>query len=226
MGAEQAELADLAWPGQEPTLEDLLRGQNAGTLVARVRDGVTTARVGGRALGSSSSVPASDVAVLGALAADRRPHGRRVAGHDYRVLARKMGDGDVVRPVAGQAGGPGGFSGTRTSSAVTGLRRATTTRWAAASTGSMSVAPLELASGKAVMSIGGFNGGDASPTLDQFRADVASGQNSYFVTAGQGGGPGGNNGTGAAITSWVAAHHAATTVGGSTVYDLRGATTS
>lgn len=83
-------------PGQEPTLEDLLRGQNAGTLVARVRDGVTTARVGGRALGSSSSVPASDVVVLGALAADRRPHGLRVDGHDYRVLARKMGDGDVV----------------------------------------------------------------------------------------------------------------------------------
>ena len=64
------------------------------------------------------------------------------------------------------------------------------------------------------------------PTLDQFRADVASGQISYFVTGGQGGGPGGNNGTGAAITSWVAAHYAATTVEGSTVYDLRGATTS
>jgi hypothetical protein len=51
---------------------------------------------------------------------------------------------------------------------------------------------------------------------------VAAGDIHYFVgTGGQGGGPGGGeNSVGTQITTWVAAHYTATTVGGTTVYDL------
>ncbi|HZY77298.1 MAG TPA: hypothetical protein VFE40_13340, partial [Jatrophihabitantaceae bacterium] len=112
------------------------------------------------------------------------------------------------------------------SAALTALLKATNTKWAAATVGSQSAAPLELASGKAVMAIGGFNGTDATPTLAQFKAFVAAGEIGYFVATGQGAGRGpGGQGTGSAISSWVAAHFSVTTVGGSTVYDLTTAAT-
>jgi 4-amino-4-deoxy-L-arabinose transferase-like glycosyltransferase len=112
-------------------------------------------------------------------------------------------------------GGMGGDSGPA-SSALVGLLRATTTEWAAATDGSMSSAPLALASGKSVMAIGGFNGGDPAPTLAQFQRYVAEGRISYYVSGGRGGFGGGSQ-----ISSWVAAHYQARTVGGTTVYDLR-----
>jgi 4-amino-4-deoxy-L-arabinose transferase-like glycosyltransferase len=127
-----------------------------------------------------------------------------------------------------RTGGTGGIGGTQNvSSAMTALLKATTSKWAAAAIGSQTAGPLELASGKAVMSIGGFNGGDAAPTLAQFEKYVAAGQIHYFIAGGNaGGGPGGSNGSSSAITSWVAAHFTAQTVGGMTVYDLTTAATS
>ena len=103
---------------------------------------------------------------------------------------------------AGRAGGGGGgfggggFGGTQTADAalVTALE-ATTTKWAAAGIGSMTAGPLELASGKAIMAIGGFSGSDPSPTLAQFQADVARGQIRYYL-AGGGRGAGGFGGGG------------------------------
>jgi 4-amino-4-deoxy-L-arabinose transferase-like glycosyltransferase len=126
---------------------------------------------------------------------------------------------------AATGGGPGGT--TTTSSALVTLLKNAGTTWAAATIGSQSAGPLELASGKAVMAIGGFSGSDAAPTLAQFEAYVQAGKIRYFIAGGQGGqsGPGGQGapggqGTGSAITAWVAAHYTATTVGGVTVYDL------
>jgi hypothetical protein len=75
------------------------------------------------------------------------------------------------------------------------------------------------------MSIGGFNGGDNAPTLAQFQAYVVAGEIRYFIAGGNGGGPGrDSSSSGTAITSWVSAHYTATTVGGTTVYDLTKAT--
>jgi hypothetical protein len=106
-------------------------------------------------------------------------------------------------------------------SALTALLQATNTRWAAATVGSQSAAPLELSSGKAVMAIGGFSGSDAAPTLAQFEAYVQAGEIKYFVAGGFGGGArGGSGGTGSAITAWVESHFPSKTVGGMTVYDL------
>jgi 4-amino-4-deoxy-L-arabinose transferase-like glycosyltransferase len=122
----------------------------------------------------------------------------------------------------GGAGFAGGAGGQTASAALTALLKKTTTKWAAATIGSQSAGPLELASGKAIIAIGGFSGTDDAPTLAQFEALVAKGEVHYFIAGGGFGGGGG--GGSSAITSWVQAHYTATTVGGQTVYDLTKAT--
>ena len=92
-------------------------------------------------------------------------------------------------------------------------------RWAAATVGTQSAAPLQLASGEPVMAIGGFNGTDDAPTLAAFERMVAAGEIHYFVGANQAS-FGGGSGPAAQITAWVRAHFKAQTVGGVTVYDL------
>ncbi|MDQ0960339.1 4-amino-4-deoxy-L-arabinose transferase-like glycosyltransferase [Streptomyces sp. B4I13] len=97
--------------------------------------------------------------------------------------------------------------------------------WAAAAIGAQNAASYQLATGDAVMAIGGFNGTDPSPTLAQFKQYVADGEIHYFISSGSGGGMGGgmggsSNGTSSQITSWVEANFKKVTVGSSTFYDL------
>jgi 4-amino-4-deoxy-L-arabinose transferase-like glycosyltransferase len=122
----------------------------------------------------------------------------------------------------GAGGGMGGLSGsTQVSSALIKLleQDASQYKWIAATVGSQSAAPIELATGgDAVVAIGGFNGTDPSPTLAEFEAMVAKHEIHYFVGESNntfGGGTGSS-----AITSWVAAHFKSQTVGGVTVYNL------
>ena len=93
--------------------------------------------------------------------------------------------------------------------------------WIVAVSGSGTAASIELSSGEPVMAMGGFNGGDPAPTLEQLQAYVASGQLRYILLGGQGGGP---NDSASAITSWVTANGTAVEYGGSggTLYDLSG----
>jgi 4-amino-4-deoxy-L-arabinose transferase-like glycosyltransferase len=65
--------------------------------------------------------------------------------------------------------------------------------WVAASSSAQTAASLELATGKSVMAIGGFTGGDPATTLARFKQLVAEGKIHYYVT---GGGPGGPRGRG------------------------------
>jgi 4-amino-4-deoxy-L-arabinose transferase-like glycosyltransferase len=119
--------------------------------------------------------------------------------------------------------------------AIVSLLKSAGTKWAAATPGASSAAPLALASDTTVMGIGGFMGSDPAPTLQQFQAYVATGQVHYFLPGGgpRGGPRGGaignfsRNASSAAarrasteITQWVEQHFTATTVGGRTVYDL------
>ncbi len=123
-------------------------------------------------------------------------------------------------------GGPGGPGGRGPGESVSDnaelqeLVNAADNRWAAATVGSMSAGSLELATGASVMAIGGFTGGDDSPTLEQFQAYVADGEVGYFVAGGHGG-PGGGSGSSSEITSWVEQSFTPIDVGGSTVYDLQ-----
>ncbi|MFJ9343467.1 glycosyltransferase family 39 protein [Streptomyces sp. NPDC101733] len=135
----------------------------------------------------------------------------------------------------GAGGGPGGLlGGTRVSAAAEAALRTDASRytWAAAAIGSQNAASYQLASGEPVMAIGGFNGSDPSPTLERFQEYVKAGKVHWFIaqsegrgtaegagrTGGAGAGPGGA--AGSAIESWVKAGFKATTVGGSTFYDL------
>jgi len=127
----------------------------------------------------------------------------------------------------GRAGAPGGFRGggglggnTNVSSALVKLleKDASSYKWVAATEGSEEAAPLELATGDAVVAIGGFNGTDPWPTLAVFKEIVAKHEIHYYV--GQGGESFGGGQGSSAISSWVAAHFKKETVGGQTVYDL------
>ncbi|KMO80158.1 glycosyl transferase [Mycolicibacterium chubuense] len=120
----------------------------------------------------------------------------------------------------GGPGGPGGFGkSVSENTELQNLVKATDNRWAAASVGSMTAGSLELQTGTSVMAIGGFTGGDNSPTLAQFQAYVADGQVRYFIAGGHRG-PGGDSGAAAEITAWVEKTFTPMDVGGTTVYDL------
>ncbi len=128
-------------------------------------------------------------------------------------------------------GGLGGLLDASTpSAALVKLLRtdASSYRWAAAIVGANSAAGVQLGTGDPVMAIGGFNGTDPTPSLAEFKADVAAGKIHYFVSSGGGGFGGGRAGPGGpgasrssgAIASWVEATFTPMTVGGATVYDL------
>lgn len=84
----------------------------------------------------------------------------------------------------GGQGGPGGLlNGARVSAEA---EKALTTdadeyTWAAAAIGSQNAASYQLASGVPVMPIGGFNGSDPSPTLEQFQKYVRDGKIHWFI---------------------------------------------
>jgi 4-amino-4-deoxy-L-arabinose transferase-like glycosyltransferase len=119
----------------------------------------------------------------------------------------------------GRRGGPGGRIADNAALAelVAGLDN----RWAAASVGSMGASGLELKTGASIMAIGGFTGGDNSPTLTQFQGYVADHEVRYFID-GEHFGPPGRHESGAAseITQWVKQNFTPIKVGDATVYDL------
>ncbi|ODU11182.1 MAG: hypothetical protein ABT15_02300 [Pseudonocardia sp. SCN 73-27] len=133
----------------------------------------------------------------------------------------------------GRGGGAGGLLGAPTPSAsLTALlsRDGSSYTWAAAAVGSNNAAGYQLATQLPVMAVGGFNGTDPAPTLEQFKDLVAQKQIHWFVSGsgGFGGGLGGRTtgtDTGGSdvserITAWVEATFTPTTVDGTTVYDL------
>ncbi len=118
--------------------------------------------------------------------------------------------------------GRGGLlGGTTVSSEVTSILSADAGhyRWVAAAIGSNTAASYQLATNHAVMSIGGFNGSDPSPTLAQFQAEVAAGDIHYFV-AGEVGRANGGSSTSTEIQSWIETTFTATKIGAVTLYNL------
>ena len=170
------------------------------------------------ALGSMIVSAGWFIALVELWPADSRPY---IGGSTTNsLLELALGYNGLGRILGGSGNGGGGFGGTN--SELTALLTATDGTWSAAVATSQTAASLELATGTAVMSTGGWGGSDSAVTLEQFQADVASGQISYYIGGGQGGGPGGDSdSTSSQIAEWVAANYTATTVGGQTVYDLQ-----
>ncbi|MGW0178331.1 glycosyltransferase family 39 protein [Nocardia sp. NPDC003345] len=136
-----------------------------------------------------------------------------------------LGDGNAAGQDGrrGGMGGPGGgvMGASRPSDALVTLLKedGADYTWAAATIASNSAAGYQLATELPVMPVGGFNGSDPSPTLEQFQQYVDSGQIHYFL-GGSGGGPGGRQATTSAITEWVQQNFTSKEVDGVTVYDL------
>ena len=87
----------------------------------------------------------------------------------------------------------------------------------AATVGSNAASGYQLATQDPVMPIGGFNGSDPSPTLEQFQQHVAEGRIHFFLAGGQGGR---SSGPATEIAAWVESIFTAQTVDGVQVYDL------
>ena len=168
--------------------------------------------------------------------------GRRFGGQNgFPQPQGGFGGRNGLAPPQGGFGGRGGLAGagaggrfaggllggsTTVSSAVTDVLKSNASQytWAAAAIGSQNAASYQLATGLAVMPIGGFNGSDPSPTLAEFEQEVAAGRIHWFIASGlRGGGSNGGSNASAQISTWVAGHFTAQTVGGVTLYDLSGA---
>jgi 4-amino-4-deoxy-L-arabinose transferase-like glycosyltransferase len=122
--------------------------------------------------------------------------------------------------------GGGGMGGLLDAPSVDGeltalLRESGDHTWAAATVGSNNAAGYQLASGRPVLAVGGFNGTDPYPTLAHFQEMVRNGQIRYFIGDGAMSSTStGGSDAGAQIADWVAANFQARTVSGVTVYDL------
>lgn len=118
------------------------------------------------------------------------------------------GVGGSALPGGGR-GGPGGSSTTGAALVAYLEAHRGNAEYLVAAFGSQASAPIIIASGQPVITIGGFNGGDPAPTLAQFEQLVAQGKVRYVLISSSGGGfgrgPGGRGG-GSAISQWVTTH--------------------
>ncbi|WZH50727.1 MAG: glycosyltransferase family 39 protein [Nocardioides alkalitolerans] len=199
--------------------------------------------VGARHLPRRAATAVASVAVVAALAGPAAYSAATAATpHTGSIVTAGPATAGGTGPGAGRgratpAGGGGGgavgglLEGSDPTEAVTTLLQqdADAFTWAAATVGSNSASGYQLASEEPVMAIGGFNGTDPSPTLEEFQTYVANGEVHWFVAGGGqlGGGPGGagddeTRSTASAITAWVEENFTATTIDGVTLYDLAG----
>ncbi len=134
-------------------------------------------------------------------------------------------------PSVGPSRGGGGFGGMfaapEPGPTVTATLAADADRyqWAAAVVGSSNAAGYQLATRAPVMAVGGFNGTDPAPTLQEFQRLVDDGAVHYFIRSRiMAGGFGGHTPSGSQaatkIAEWVQAHYNPVTVDGVTIYDL------
>ena len=179
--------------------------------------------VGAHRLGRAAVVLATAAALFG-LAAP-------TAFAIYNVTHAHNGPGTMSGPSrdagfgGGGPGGPGGRGpggNEADNAALAQLLKGVDSRWAAAGIGSMGVSGLELKTGASIMAIGGFSGGDNSPTLAQFQSYVAEHEVRYFIPSDRGGPHHGNSGPAQEITQWVVQSFTPIKVGDTTVYDLTG----
>lgn len=167
------------------------------------------------------------VAALAAVACLAAPAAYSVA----TAAAPHRGAIPSVGPATGPGGGFGGPAGLLDSPepgpelTETLAADAAAYRWAAATVGSNNAAGYQLAVDAPVMAVGGFNGTDPAPTLEQFQRDVAAGRIHYFIDARNGfsrmrGKAASGSQEASNITTWVHDHFAALRLDGAVLYDL------
>ncbi len=144
------------------------------------------------------------------------------------------GPGGIGAPGGtGGPGGGGGMGGLLGGATVTDEMASTLSSdadsftWVAATTGAQNASSYQLATEESVMPIGGFNGSDPSPTLEEFQQHVSDGEIHFYIGGGLSGAPSmGGSDSAEAISSWVEQNFTPVTVGadtsgsGATLYDL------
>ncbi|WP_446225278.1 glycosyltransferase family 39 protein [Nocardia sp. IBHARD005] len=203
----------MGWPGMPPGGDGDKPGAD-GSAATGAGDG---APQGGTSPGAQTGMPADG----GAPGQDGAMPGG-AASPDGSAQGATAPDGMSIGGDQRMGGAGGLLGGSRPSDKIVTLLEANGTdyTWVAAALGSNSAAGYQLATELPVMPIGGFNGTDPSPTLEQFQQYVADGKIHYFVAGGRGGPGGSSESTSSAITAWVTANYTATTVDGVTLYDL------
>ena len=159
--------------------------------------------VGRRWFATAAGCLAVAVVLAGPAAYALTTLGQSPSGGDPEAGPAISGAGVGFGPTGGRAfGGPGAAAaggvpaGGGQSSAASGLDRYLVAHrdgatWLVAANGSMTAAPIELATGEPVMSMGGFNGSDPWPTVAAFKKLVAEGKIRYVLVGTGGGAPGG-----------------------------------
>jgi 4-amino-4-deoxy-L-arabinose transferase-like glycosyltransferase len=94
-------------------------------------------------------------------------------------------------------------------------------RWIVAASSSSQAAPIQLVTGQPVMAMGGFNGSDPVPTLDQLKAYISTGELRFVMAAGAGfGGFGQGLGQVTGMRAWVRANCSLVGVAADSANDL------
>ena len=162
-------------------------------------------------------------AVCGALALSAGP-----AAYSIATASHALNGNDVSAGPASASGGMrgGGFGGDAVDAELIAYLQANRdgAKYLVAVTGSQASAPIIIETGEAVVTIGGFGGGDPAPTVDQLAQMVADGELKYVLVGGggMGGGPGGR-GASSELTAWIEEHGTAVEGVGSgngTLYEL------
>ena len=96
--------------------------------------------------------------------------------------------------------------------------------WVAAAVGSQQASGYQLATGDPVMAVGGFNGTDPSPTLEQFSSMWPTARSTTSSAVAVPAAVSAARAATARSPPWVEEHFTAMTVGDVTLYDLSGVT--
>jgi 4-amino-4-deoxy-L-arabinose transferase-like glycosyltransferase len=186
---------------------------------AYAADTVATAHSGGIV----TAGPATGGGPGGGDAAGAGPRPGGPPGHTQGRSAPGTGPGAGTRQNPGGAQGDGGLLDATTPSVeVVAALEADAERytWVAAAVGSNNAAGLQLASELPVLAIGGFNGSDPYPTLEQFQQYVAAGEIHYLLAGAGFRGQQGGSDVADEIDGWVSQHYSQVTIGSMTFYDL------
>jgi 4-amino-4-deoxy-L-arabinose transferase-like glycosyltransferase len=154
-------------------------------------------------------------AVAGALALLGGPAAYSVASTSHALNGNNVTAGPSQ--VAGGFGMPGG--GTVSADLIAYLQgHQGSAKYLVAASGSQASAPIIIATGEPVVTIGGFNGQDPAPTVEELARMVADGELRYVLLGSRVGGPGDGA---SALTAWVQEHGTlvdSSQTGGATLY--------
>jgi 4-amino-4-deoxy-L-arabinose transferase-like glycosyltransferase len=154
------------------------------------------------------------------------------AAYSAATMTRGLAGGDPsAGPASAATGVPGGGGGAGPGGGVDAglvdylLANQGAATWIVAAQGSGTAASIQLAADEPVLTMGGFSGTDAAPTLAEVRALVGSGALRYVLVGGQGG-PGPRGPANSGVTSWVGQACTIVDVGSAaagSLYDCAGA---